>query len=92
MPDANYTLKATPTVLCKLLVPSLLGILVFFVPLPIGGKTAVRSMLGGTAAYYAMAVIVAGALYPVITVQWAMRLAISSPSPPAFWVWRLFYG
>lgn len=76
MSDNNYTLKATPTLLFKLLVPSLLGILVFFVPLPFDGKTtilldhmvsAVRSILGGAVAYYAMAVIVAGALYPVIT-------------------------
>lgn len=79
MSDNNYTLKATPTLLFKLLVPSLLGILVFFVPLPFDGKTtilldhmvsAVRSILGGAVAYYAMAVIVAGALYPVITGRW----------------------
>ncbi|WP_110650093.1 YjiH family protein [Salinicola peritrichatus] len=79
MATANAIPKPTPATLFKLLVPSLLGILVFFVPLPINGKTtilldhmvtAVRGLLGGAVPYYAMAVIIAGALYPVITGRW----------------------
>ncbi|WP_249976446.1 YjiH family protein [Vreelandella olivaria] len=71
--------KATPSTLFKLFIPSLLGILVFFVPITLNGTTTIlldhlvsasRRLLGDAVNYYAMAVIIAGALYPVITGRW----------------------
>lgn len=75
--------RPSPTTVLKLLVPSLLGILIFFVPITIGGtKTilldhmvnGVRSLLGSGSGWYALAMIVAGALYPLITGQWRRSL------------------
>ncbi|WP_104203501.1 YjiH family protein [Billgrantia saliphila] len=63
----------------KLFVPSALGILIFFVPVSIGGRstipldhmvTGARSALGEASGYYALALIVAGAAYPLITGSW----------------------
>lgn len=63
----------------KLLIPSVLGILIFFVPITLGGKTtipldhmvgAVRGLLGEVSGYYALALIVAGALYPLLSGRW----------------------
>ncbi|MGB8711766.1 MAG: YjiH family protein [Onishia taeanensis] len=63
----------------KLLVPSALGILIFFVPLTLGGKTTIpldhmvtgaRTLLGEGSGWYALALIVAGAGYPLYTGHW----------------------
>ncbi|WP_409524416.1 YjiH family protein [Nitrincola sp. MINF-07-Sa-05] len=67
----------------KMLLPSLLGIFIFFVPLTINGKTTIsldhmvtglRTLLGSGTAWYALAMIVAGALYPLITGKWKESL------------------
>ncbi|MFG6178837.1 YjiH family protein [Halomonas sp. THAF12] len=64
----------SPAVALKLFVPSLLGVLIFFVPLSLGGKTTIpldhmvtgaRTLLGEASGYYALALIVAGAIYPL---------------------------
>ncbi|QJQ93872.1 MULTISPECIES: YjiH family protein [Halomonadaceae] len=71
--------QAPPAILLKLLLPSLLGIFVFFVPITLNGTTtipldhmvtALRALLGDAVRLYAMAVIVAGALYPILTGRW----------------------
>lgn len=63
----------------KLIVPSLLGLFIFFTPITLGGTrtipldhivNALRSLLGPGAAWYALAMIVAGAVYPLVTGQW----------------------
>lgn len=63
----------------KLILPSLLGLFIFFTPIPIGGKTtipldhivgALRTLLGAGAGWYALGMIVAGAMYPLATGQW----------------------
>lgn len=63
----------------RLFVPSLLGILIFFVPLTLAGRTTipldhmvngVRYLLGGLDGWYALALIVAGAIYPLATGRW----------------------
>ncbi|MEX2319860.1 MAG: YjiH family protein, partial [Saccharospirillum sp.] len=63
----------------KLIVPSLLGLFIFFTPITLGGTrtipldhivNALRSLLGSGAAWYALAMIVAGAVYPLVTGQW----------------------
>ncbi|GGX39187.1 YjiH family protein [Saccharospirillum salsuginis] len=63
----------------KLILPSLLGLFIFFTPIPIGDKTtipldhivgALRTLLGAGAGWYALGMIVAGAIYPLATGQW----------------------
>lgn len=63
----------------KLLVPSLLGIFIFFTPITLGDSrtipldhivSALRSLLGPGAAWYALLMILAGAIYPLFTGQW----------------------
>lgn len=63
----------------KLLVPSLLGLFIFFTPITLGGTRTIpldhivnglRSLLGPGAAWYALAMIVSGAVYPLVTGQW----------------------
>lgn len=71
----NHSLR---TVL-RLFVPSLLGILIFFVPVTLAGRTtipldhmvgAARTLLGAADGWYALALIVAGATYPLATGRW----------------------
>lgn len=78
MPDAARTDTSARNVL-RLFVPSLLGILIFFVPLTIDGHTTIpldhmvtgaRRLLGAADGWYALALIVAGALHPLITGRW----------------------
>lgn len=63
----------------KLLIPSVLGIVIFFVPMTLGERTTIpldhmvtgaRSLLGDASGWYALALIVAGALYPLATGHW----------------------
>ncbi|MCW2133066.1 YjiH family protein [Arthrobacter sp. VKM Ac-2550] len=63
----------------KLFVYSGIGAFMFFVPLTIGGKntimldhivTFLQSTIGPALPYYALAVIVAGAVYPFVTGTW----------------------
>lgn len=63
----------------KLFVYSGIGAFMFFVPLTIGGKntimldhivTFIQASMGPVLPYYALAVIVAGAVYPFITGTW----------------------
>lgn len=67
----------------KLFVPSALGILIFFVPLTLGGRqtilldhmvAAARGLLGEAAGLYALALIVAGAAYPLVKGHWRRSL------------------
>ncbi|WP_136246561.1 YjiH family protein [Halomonas borealis] len=67
------------TTVLKLFVPSLLGILIFFVPITLGGRSTialdhmvggVRALLGDADGLYAVAMIVAGAAYPLLTGRW----------------------
>lgn len=75
--------RPSPTTVLKLFVPSLLGILIFFVPITLDGTTTIaldhmvngtRSLLGAGSGWYALAMIIAGALYPLITGQWRRSL------------------
>ncbi|MCE9663923.1 YjiH family protein [Halomonas sp. M5N1S17] len=65
--------------LMKLVIPSGIGILFFFVPIEISGRSTILldhlvryciGLLGDWAPWYALAVITAGALYPFITGSW----------------------
>lgn len=67
----------------KLFVPSALGILIFFIPVTLGGRntilldhmvTAARELLGGAAGLYALTLIVAGAAYPLWKGTWRRSL------------------
>jgi nucleoside recognition membrane protein YjiH len=67
----------------KLFVPSALGILIFFIPITLGGRstilldhmvTGARELLGDAAATYALALIVAGAAYPLWKGSWRASL------------------
>lgn len=71
--------RTKPRQMWKLFVYSGIGAFMFFVPLTIGGKntimldhivTFLQANLGPVLPYYALAVIVAGALYPFITGSW----------------------
>lgn len=77
----------------KLLLPSLLGILIFFVPLTLNGRTTIaldhmvtgaRSLLGEGSGLYAMAMIIAGGLYPLVSGNWR-----ESPTNTIFTVLKL---
>lgn len=77
--SSNTTAAPSLATVLKLLIPSALGILIFFVPLTIGDRTtipldhmvgAIRDLLGGASGYYALALIIAGALYPIISGRW----------------------
>ncbi|WP_240454217.1 nucleoside recognition domain-containing protein [Halomonas sp. NO4] len=70
-------------ILLKLFLPSTLGLLIFFVPIEISGKrtilldhmvTGVRALLGEASGLYALALIVAGAAYPLIRGYWNRNL------------------
>lgn len=69
--------------LFKLLVPSAIGIFIFFVPVAWEGRTtipldhlvtAARAGLGDWARFYALALIIAGAAYPLIKGDWRRSL------------------
>ncbi|XKE43808.1 YjiH family protein [Halomonas organivorans] len=75
--------RHSPATVLKLFLPSLLGVLIFFVPLTLGGKTTIpldhmvtgaKALLGGASGYYALAMIVAGALYPLYKGIWRRSL------------------
>ncbi|WP_340146410.1 YjiH family protein [Halomonas sp. PA16-9] len=70
----------------KLFVPSALGILIFFVPIEIAGRrtilldhmvTGLRSLMGEYSGIYALAMIVAGAAYPLFKGYWRRTLTES---------------
>ena len=74
---------AAAATLLKLFLPSALGILIFFVPIEIAGKrtipldhmvTGARALLGDASGLYALALIVAGAAYPLIRGYWNRNL------------------
>ncbi|MCE8015267.1 YjiH family protein [Halomonas sp. MCCC 1A17488] len=67
----------------KLLLPSALGILIFFVPVTLGGRhtilldhmvTVARGLLGEAAGLYALVLILAGAIYPLWKGTWKRSL------------------
>lgn len=71
--------RHAPMTVLRLFVPSLLGILIFFVPVTLNGRTtilldhmvgAARALLGAADGWYALALIVAGAAYPLVTGRW----------------------
>ncbi|MBB3191769.1 YjiH family protein [Halomonas cerina] len=79
-PTAHRHSSAT---VLKLFLPSLLGVLIFFVPLTLGGKTTIpldhmvtgaKALLGGASGYYALTLIVAGAIYPLYKGIWRRSL------------------
>ena len=73
--EPRYSLKT----MLYLFIPSLLGILIFFVPVTLAGRTTIpldhmvtgaRYLLGGLDGWYALALIIAGAIYPLVTGNW----------------------
>jgi nucleoside recognition membrane protein YjiH len=71
--------QTKPRQMWKLFVYSGIGAFMFFVPLTIGGKntimldhivTFLQATIGPALPYYALAVIVAGAVYPFVTGTW----------------------
>ena len=81
--DPQARQPATAATLLKLFLPSALGILIFFVPIEIAGKrtipldhmvTGARALLGDASGLYALALIVAGAAYPLIRGYWNRSL------------------
>lgn len=67
-----------PTI-TKMLLPSLFGMIIFFVPITLAERTTIildhmvtgaRTVLGDGSGLYAMAVIIAGALYPLLSGSW----------------------
>lgn len=75
-PNTTTRQRPSAALILKLFLPSALGILIFFVPVEIGGRstilldhmvTGARSWLGG---FYALALIAAGAAYPLIRGYW----------------------
>jgi|SRR5690554_806349 len=81
--DPQSRQPAAAATLLKLFLPSALGILIFFVPIEIAGKrtipldhmvTGARALLGEASGLYALALIVAGAAYPLIRGYWNRSL------------------
>lgn len=81
--EPTTSVRPSPITVFKLLVPSALGILIFFVPVTIAGHstilldhivTAVRNLLGEFSAFYALALIIAGAAYPLFKGHWKQGL------------------
>jgi nucleoside recognition membrane protein YjiH len=73
-------LAGKPAPMWKFFVYSLLGAFVFFIPITIGGKTsivldhlvtAVQEHVPAVLPYFALALIVAGAVYPFVSGTWA---------------------
>jgi len=77
--SANSTKKSIP----KMLIPSALGIFIFFIPITVNGRTSIpldhmvnflREVLGGASAWYALGLILAGTIYPIWTGKWKNSL------------------
>lgn len=75
VPRRHHSLRTA----LRLFVPSLLGILIFFVPVTLAGRTTIlldhmvsgaRALLGAADGWYALVLIVAGAVYPLVTGRW----------------------
>ena len=75
--------RPSPMTVLKLFVPSALGILIFFVPMTIGERTTIlldhmvtgaRALMGDFSGFYALALIVAGAIYPLAKGYWNRSL------------------
>lgn len=83
LPTTAHRRQPSLGTVLKLFVPSLLGILIFFVPIELGGRSTIpldhmvssaRNLLGGAAGIYALGLIVAGAAYPFVMGQWRRSL------------------
>ncbi|MDN7132331.1 hypothetical protein JNO04_08190 [Halomonas sp. MC140] len=81
--DPQARQPAVAATFLKLFLPSALGILTFFVPIEIASKrtipldhmvTDARALLGEASGLYALALIVAGAAYPLIRGYWNRNL------------------
>ncbi|PXX95586.1 YjiH family protein [Halomonas sp. LBP4] len=79
----DITRRPSLTTVLKLFVPSALGILIFFVPVTLAGRTTIpldhmvtgaRGLLGDASGFYALALIVAGAAYPLLRGSWRRNL------------------
>ncbi|MCH4564992.1 YjiH family protein [Halomonas sp. EGI 63088] len=79
----DITRRPSLTTVLKLFVPSALGILIFFVPVTLAGRTTIpldhmvtgaRGLLGDASGFYALALIVAGAAYPLLGGRWRRNL------------------
>ncbi|QTF92983.1 YjiH family protein [Halomonas sp. BM-2019] len=82
-PTASSPQQARIATILKLFVPSTLGILIFFVPIELGGRrtilldhmvTGARAVMGDYSGFYALALIIAGATYPLIRGYWRRSL------------------
>lgn len=82
-PNAYNQQRPSVALILKLFLPSALGILIFFVPVELGGRhtilldhmvTGARSLLGDASGFYALALIVSGAAYPLIRGYWNRNL------------------
>lgn len=78
-PNTTTRQRPSAALILKLFLPSALGILIFFGPVEIGGRstilldhmvTGARSWLGDASGFYALALIAAGAAYPLIRGYW----------------------
>ncbi|WP_163577259.1 YjiH family protein [Halomonas faecis] len=82
-PNAQTRQKPGTATFLKLFLPSALGILIFFVPVELGDRrtilldhmvTGARNLLGDASGLYALALIVAGAAYPLFRGYWNRNL------------------
>ncbi|WP_261624662.1 YjiH family protein [Nesterenkonia marinintestina] len=78
-PNGTHAGSARPKGVWRFFLYSAIGIVVFFVPMTIGGDTTVpldhivsgfRELLGGAAPYLILAIILGGAIYPFATGRW----------------------
>ncbi|NWO08553.1 MAG: hypothetical protein HLX50_23445, partial [Alteromonadaceae bacterium] len=81
--DTSQPQRYSRVTLIKLLLPSLLGIFIFFVPITLNGHTTIaldhmvtgaRSLLDEGSGLYAMAMIIAGGFYPLLSGTWRESL------------------
>lgn len=79
----DITRRPSLTTVLKLFVPSALGIVIFFVPVTLNDRTTIlldhmvtgaRALLGEASGFYALALIVAGAAYPLLKGYWRRNL------------------
>lgn len=79
----DITRRPSLTTVLKLFVPSALGIVIFFVPVTLNDRTTIlldhmvtgaRALLGDASGFYALALIVAGAAYPLLKGYWRRNL------------------
>ncbi|MFB9147155.1 YjiH family protein [Halomonas alkalicola] len=82
-PHERSRQRASMTTILKLFLPSALGIVIFFVPVEIAGRstilldhmvTGARGLLGDYSGVYALAMIMAGTAYPLIKGYWRRNL------------------